>query len=95
MSGGDDGRILVWEITTGGLIRKMSSTAQVYAVLFSENGQRAFSAGADRVVRYWNLVSAQQAGSAFTGHAAAIYGLALSPDGQQLLTASQDLSVRL
>jgi WD40 repeat protein len=95
VTGGEDGRALIWNWTNGLLLRKLLPGGQIYAVLFDHDSNRVFTAGNDRVIRYWNVVSAQQFPGIFEGHSASIFGIALSPDGDQIISASQDLSLRL
>jgi len=95
VSGDADGNLLVWNWRTGDLVRKMALDDAIYSIALEESGQRAFTSHSSQDVNYWNLVSGQQIGSPFEGHSAAIYQIALSPDETQLLTASQDLSIRL
>ena len=52
-------------------------------------------AGADATVRLWNPDTGQPIGAPLTGHTGAVIGVAFSPDGHRLASASVDATVRL
>ena len=51
------------------------------------------SAGADRVVRIWDVATGELRAT-LHGHSAAVFGLAFSPDGKLLASASADRTIR-
>jgi cytochrome c len=65
----------------------------VNAAVFLQDGRMA-TAGADARIAIWTA-GRQQPDEVFEGHRGPIVGLAVSPDGSTLASASWDLSVRL
>jgi WD40 repeat protein len=66
----------------------------VYRVLFSRDGKTIISAGADRMIRFWEASSGKQVRQ-LSGHTSAIHSLTLSPDGKTLASAGTDETIRL
>ena len=66
--------------------------ASVSKVLFSSDGQKIFSAGADNQINVWSKVG--QHLKTLSGHSADVTALALSKQDQYLLSGSQDATIR-
>ena len=58
MTGSLDGKICIWEATTGRLIRKIRAPDVFYSLRFFARGQKLLSAGAG-TVRIWDAASLQ------------------------------------
>jgi len=85
-SGGDDGRILLWDVATGKMIKELSKgTDWVWGLAFSPNG-RILMAGfhTEYQFRVWDTKTWALANT-FDGDQAA--DLAFSPDGSKVVTA--------
>lgn len=67
---------------------------EVRFAVFSQDGQRLFSAGEDNMVILWDPETGQKIRT-LQGHAGPITSIAESPDRRQLLTASEDNTARI
>jgi WD40 repeat protein len=92
---GDMGRILIWDTATGERQFALDGhTEPVFALAFSPDGARLFSASQDRTTKVWDLKTRQEA-LTLRGHGDTVRGLALSRDGHLLATGSSDGTIRL
>jgi tRNA A-37 threonylcarbamoyl transferase component Bud32 len=66
----------------------------VWAVAWSGDARRAYSAGEDNLIRVWDTATGAEVGQ-FEGHQSRVLCLALSPDGRILLSGSSDATVRI
>jgi WD40 repeat protein len=64
------------------------------AAVFSPDGTRLATAGADRVVRLWNVADGGLLRT-WQGHTMSVTALSFSPDGQRLVSASLDHTIRV
>lgn len=66
-------------------------------LVFSQDGQRMYSAGSDSTVREWNFPSGNLPSSerVFYGHTGSVLSLALTPDERWLISGSADSTIRL
>lgn len=93
-SAGDDGQVRLWDSQAHALGVPIGSLSRMSAVAFSPDG--AWLAAGDSQGTIWlaRVAPAAKAKS-FRAHAAAVNGLAWSPDGQRLASASDDSNVKL
>lgn len=94
LSGSFDTSAIRWSLATetAEQVLRFHSDA-VNAVVFLQDGRMA-TAGADARIAVWTA-GRQQPDEVFEGHRAPIAGLAVSPDGSMLASASWDRTVRL
>src|SRR6185312_9361944 len=94
LSGSFDSAAIRWSLATEAAeqVLRFHSEA-VNAVAFLKDGRMA-TAGADARIAIWTA-GRQQPDQVFKGHRAPIVGLAVSPDGTRLASASWDHTVRL
>ena len=94
-TGGQDATVRLWDIATGKSMTLRACQEPVWWVEFSHDDRWLAAAGADRTVRVWDvarvrdlLLSTPAAG--LLAEAEAQTGLGLSPDGQNLVSLSED-----
>jgi cytochrome c len=94
LSGSFDTSVIRWSLATESAeqVLRFHSDA-VNAVIFLQDGRMA-TAGGDARIAIWTA-GRQQPDEIFEGHRAPIVGLAVSPDGSTLASASWDSSIRL
>ncbi|WP_165959071.1 serine/threonine-protein kinase [Actinomadura sp. KC345] len=88
-SGGADGPVLLWNVTTGARIRALEGHAYpLVAMIFSADG-RTLTTGAEGVMT-WDAATGRRTGTISTAgrseHPVPIVAMALSPDGKYLAT---------
>jgi WD40 repeat protein len=109
-SGGGDGAARLWDVSTGRRQATLQGrTGGVWSVALSAVGHRVASGNTDGTVRIWSLTGVAdsegmpgmqaetgdgQRSAVLRGHVGAVFGVALSADGQLLTSAGGDATVR-
>jgi WD40 repeat protein len=89
-SGYVGGPIRLWDANSAKPIGSLEGhTSWICELIFSADGQRLYSAGADQTIRIWD-VEEQRGLAVLRGNTDEVYGLALSPDGKMLASAGKD-----
>ena len=92
---GQGGRLTLFNSGTGQLLQRwMAHADSIHDVSISSDGRLAASAGADKIIKVWELATHQEV-SRMEGHSAAIYGVAFNPGGTELLSVGADRQLRL
>jgi len=84
------GQLSVWDVESGNRVQSLTTWSGVLA--WSPDGR--FLAAGSTVIDLWDTATWRKA-KTLGGHAGEIRGLAFSPDGSRLATASIDTTVRL
>jgi eukaryotic-like serine/threonine-protein kinase len=94
-SGGDLGRIRLWDAQTGIAVEKPppGHTALVSCLAWSGQGSFLVSGGYDHFIRVWYANGTQ--GRTFKGHARDLRCVAVSPDEKTIASGAKDRTVRL
>lgn len=109
LTGSNDQTARLWDVATGREVHKFSGHADsVLAVAVSLDGRYALTASAQGrfadpggpsrsprpIVRLWDLNTGRELRH-FQGHSSLVRSMVFSPDGRQILTASDDKTARL
>lgn len=98
LTAGDEGSVRLWDSATGQLIRDFDPSkfsGPVLMAIFSPDGMSILSAssGNDTTVRLWKIDGTPI--REFVGHTTRVTSLAFSPDGQRIVTGSEDATARV
>jgi WD40 repeat protein len=90
LTGHFGGGVRLWDVQTGRPVRRLRGhTRTVHAVRFWPDGRHALTGGEDGTIRLWNLESGQEVRQ-FQGHTGRVQCLAISSQGDLVLSASAD-----
>jgi len=104
LTGSGDKTARLWDAATGKELRRFEGhTDWVVSVAFSPDGRQVltgsgflgiFGESRDNTARLWDVTTGQEF-RRFEGHTEAVWSVAFSPDGRQVLTGSGDKTARL
>ncbi len=80
---------LLRRLYEGSVVTLIGHEGEVFDAEFSPDGTRAATAGEDRTVRIWDVLSGRQL-MVLRRHELPVYSLAYSPDGNTLVTGDQN-----
>lgn len=92
VSTGRDGRLLRWNVESGELTGEIAVGPWLRALAVARDGQHVYVSGDDAMITGWDVTTGEQTTS-LKGHEARVDGLAVSPDGERLLSASADTTL--
>lgn len=97
-SGGDDMIVRLWSAADGEMLREMGigqiiHTDWISEVEFTPDGRRLISAAEDNKVVVWDFITGADL-TRLRGHRAQINGMAIAPNGVNILTTSVDRTIR-
>ncbi|KAM3127864.1 hypothetical protein pb186bvf_020054 [Paramecium bursaria] len=94
ISAGEDGKIILWDLILGTLIRVIKETQScLFSIQFSPNGK--YFAVSDRTIRFFDINSGDQIGESLKEHQEYIYSIQFSPSGNQLISGSENNTLKL
>ena len=93
-TGGDDQQVRLWDVTTGALVRRISTGSKIYALSFNADGRVIASAGTGASIRLWNADTGAALPSPTTA-TGIVYTLAFNPAGTLLASGGADRTLRL
>ncbi|VDL62249.1 unnamed protein product [Hymenolepis diminuta] len=94
VSGSDDGTVRLWDRRQKTEVQNFQNTYQVLSVTFNDTAEMIFSGGIDNIIKGWDLRKLDVA-MRLSGHTDTVTGLALSPDGNFLLSNAMDNTLRI
>ena len=90
ISGGDDGFVVAWDVTTGKEVRRYAGVnGHVTAVAVSPDGKQVSVGDSDGVVYVWDLAESAEK-KHFSEHKSPVRSLAYAPDGKTIASCSRD-----
>ncbi|MFH1050514.1 MAG: choice-of-anchor D domain-containing protein [bacterium] len=95
-STGDDGKILIWNLKTGWIVNSISGISTwMQKALFSKDGKSIFScSNSDSLIRIWDVKTGDEI-KTLRGHIGGIRSIALSPNGDKLVSAGIDFTIKV
>ncbi|MEW5848520.1 MAG: WD40 repeat domain-containing protein [Myxococcota bacterium] len=97
-SGDNDGNVIIWDVQASKARQTMENAGWTDAVVFSPDGKLLISSGNDMAAKglfkVWDVETGKLLNEQFP-HDGNIGGIAISPDGKTLATASMDETIKL
>ncbi|KZT02993.1 WD40 repeat-like protein [Laetiporus sulphureus 93-53] len=103
-AGSLDTIVRIWDVTTGQLVERLKGHRDsVYSVAFTPDGKGLVSGSLDKTLKYWDIrpilsgrkgEKGSQCTMNFTGHKDYVLSVAVSHDGQWVVSGSKDRGVQ-
>ncbi len=84
----------IWNLQTGKLEQTLFGHKQIIQSLAISSGDRPFLASGSHKIKLWDLQTGESWLTLF-GHKKWVYSLAIAPDGQTLVSGSEDKTIRI
>ncbi len=96
ISGGKDGNLKLWDVQTGNpnKVFNLGDVNWIYGLKVSPDGKEIAAAGSDKNIQIIDIVTGERLKS-LVGHTAEVNAISYSLDGQYLVSASRDNSLKL
>ncbi len=93
LSGGHDGLIKTWDMSTGNMIRSLAGHEDwVYDLCLSPDEKNLYSVSLDKTVKIWDLNIGKNTAT-LKGHSEGIVCVDISADGRYLASGGMDFSI--
>lgn len=102
-AGSLDTVVRIWDVASGQLLERLRGHRDsVYSVRFTPDGRGLISGSLDKTLKYWDITPVTGASKrremihctmSFAGHKDYVLSVAVSPDGQWVVSGSKDRSV--
>ncbi|MDJ0806048.1 MAG: NB-ARC domain-containing protein [Gammaproteobacteria bacterium] len=94
LSGGDDGKVLLWATDSDiPLLEMQGHTASVETIAITPDTKQVISGSRDKTIKVWNLQTGEEMES-LEGHSGTIRSILLSPVTGQIISGSADKTIR-
>ncbi len=96
ISASADGALRMWELASGKQTRLIQEKgSNIYALALASDNRRLFSAAEDGILTMFDLLDASKPATPIGEHLGAVLGVAVTPDGSRVVTASADSTLRI
>ncbi len=93
VAGSLNSEIKIWRLETGELLRSYKEDSYIVSLAVDSKNDRIITGWTDRMIRIYGLKTSQKIAT-LEGHTDTVLGLAVAPDGNTLLSASYDNTIR-